>query len=219
LPAIPDWNEPEKLSREKSVLGFYVSGHPLLRYEMEMKAFATAQLGNPAGVKSGAIVRVGGIVSAVKKKVDRKGNMMAFVTLEDFSGKGELIVFSDAYRQFQNDLVEDAMVMVSGKAEQSGDSLRILANEVFPMGQVREKLTKSIVLSVRLDEMQPDAVGELRKVADRHKGSCSCYFDVIPSSDRQSMRLQATTVGVKLSADFIREIEKILGPNSVMISG
>ena len=201
------------------MLGFYVSGHPLLNYKMEMNVFATAQLGNSSGVKSGSIVRVGGIVAALKKKVDKKGNMMAFVTLEDFSGKGELIVFSDAYAKFQKYLGEDAMVMVTGKAEHNGDSLRIITNEVMPMEHVRAKLTKSIVLSVRLEDIQENAIGELRKVADRHRGTCSCFFNVIPTTAQQSMRLQATNVGVNVSNEFIHEVEEILGPNSVMISG
>ncbi len=218
MPTIREWNDTDKLSREKSVLGFYVSGHPLLKYEMEMKVFTTAQLGNPSAVKSGSTVRAGGIVTSLKKKIDKKGNMMAFVTLEDFTGKGELIVFSDAYRQFQNILIEDAMVIVAGKAEQSGEALRIITNEVIPIGQAREKFTKSVTLSIRLDDVQPDAVNELRKVAERHRGTCSCYFNVIASVNQPSLRLQATNVNVKLSDEFISDVEEILGPNSVMVS-
>jgi DNA polymerase-3 subunit alpha len=218
LTARGEWNETDKLLREKTVLGFYVSGHPLLKYETEMKFFATAKLGNASAVKSGSVVRVGGIVSALKKKVDKKGNMMAFVTLEDFTGKGELIVFSSAYKEYQDYLVEDAMIMVIGKAEQNGDALRIIANEVIPMEQARNKFTKSITLAVRVDETQSNAINQLRKLAERHRGTCSCYFNVISSADQNSMVMQATNVGIKLSDEFIQEVEKILGPDSVMIS-
>ncbi len=73
--------------------------------------------------------------------------MMAFATLQDFSGKGECIIFSDAYRLHQNNLHPEAMIMVVGKAEHAGDALRIIVNEVYPMEQVRQKFTKSITLS------------------------------------------------------------------------
>ena len=135
-PPMPDaasWSESEKLTREKSVLGFYVSGHPLLKYEMEVEAFSTASLGNPSVVKSGSTVRVCGIVSSIKTKFDKKGNKMAFVTIEDFSGKGEGIVFSKVYQQCLSSPVEEAMIMIIGSAEQNGDSLRILVNEIYPM--------------------------------------------------------------------------------------
>ena len=218
LNAVREWSETDKLQREKSVLGFYVSGHPLLRYDTEMRLFTSAKLGNPSAVKSGSLVRVGGIIASLKKKIDKKGNMMAFVTLEDFTGKGELIVFASAYKEYQSVLVEDAMVMVVGKAEQNGDALRILANEVIPMELVRNKFTKSITLAIRLESMQSDAVNRLRKLAEQHRGTCSCYFSVVSSSDRQPMVMQATNVGVKLSDEFIQEVEKILGPDSVVIS-
>ncbi|HTK81863.1 MAG TPA: DNA polymerase III subunit alpha [Bacteroidota bacterium] len=218
LNAIREWSETDKLQREKSVLGFYVSGHPLLKYEKEMRLFTSAKLGNPSAVKSGSLVRVGGIIASLKKKIDKKGNMMAFVTLEDFTGKGELIVFASTYKEYQNVLVEDAMVMVIGKAEQNGDALRILANEVIPMEQARNKFTKSVTLAIRLDSLQSDAVNRLRKLAEQHRGTCNCYFNVVSSPDLKPVVMQATNVSVKLSDEFIQEVEKILGPDSVVIS-
>jgi len=77
-----------KSSHGKGGPRFLRLGHPLRRFSLEMAAFATAHLGNPSGVKTGSMVRAGGIVSALKKKVDKKGNMMAFVTLEEFQRKG-----------------------------------------------------------------------------------------------------------------------------------
>ena len=98
LPAMPMWSESEKLSNEKAVLGFYVSGHPLLKYENEINSFATLHLGDVEGVKSGT-VRAGGIIAAVKKKIDKNNRTMAFMTLEDFTGKAECVVFSSCTKR------------------------------------------------------------------------------------------------------------------------
>jgi DNA polymerase-3 subunit alpha len=124
------WTEAEKLAREKVMLGFYVSGHPLLRFEREINEFANVHFGEINGFKSGGQVRAGGIISAVKKKIDKRGNTMAFVELEDFSGKAECIVFSDTYAKYQQLIRPDAMVMVAGKGEVNGENLKLIVSEI-----------------------------------------------------------------------------------------
>ncbi|UCD93698.1 MAG: DNA polymerase III subunit alpha, partial [Candidatus Zixiibacteriota bacterium] len=80
----PDWSISKKLSNEKQMLGFYVSGHPLDRFRSELTAFGTADTQSLADVKDGREVRLGGIISVIKLMNDKRGNRMAFVTLEDF---------------------------------------------------------------------------------------------------------------------------------------
>jgi DNA polymerase-3 subunit alpha len=218
LQHVEEWDEIEKLSREKAVLGFYISGHPLLRYEREVNLFSTARLGSPQGVKQGTTVRIGGIITAIKKKIDKKGNMMAFVTLEDFTGKGECIVFSDAYRQFHALLNEDALVMVAGKAEHNGDALRILVSEVYPIAEARERFARQVVLSIDLDRLRSEMVEDLRKIVERHRGKCACTFEVTSGGQPSAMRLHSTRYDVKVSDEFVQEVERILGPNTVVIS-
>ena len=218
LSQVEPWNELEKLSREKAVLGFYVSGHPLLKYEKEIKAFATARFSNASSVKSGSIVRVAGIISAVKKKIDKKGSMMAFLTLEDFSGKGECIVFSDVYRRYQNFLNDESMVMVVGNAEQNGDSLRIIVKEIYPMEAVRERFTKSVNLAINLDEVGEKTIDALCKIVEEHQGRSVCYFNVSYAVGKKPLKLQATKFAVELTDEFIVQVENILGPNSVELS-
>jgi len=221
FPPLPDaapWSESEKLKREKNVLGFYVSGHPLLKYEREVNAFSTASFRDSGTVKNGSTVRVCGIVTSLKKKMDKKGNMMAFIKLQDFTGKGECIVFSEAYRQYQNQLHEDAMVLIIGKAEQAGDSLRLMANEVIPMEQVRLKFTKKIILSLKLAGVTEQNIIDLRAVAERHRGSCSCFINVTAEEQERPVRYSVRKFLVEPSDLFISDVEKILGPNSVRIS-
>jgi DNA polymerase-3 subunit alpha len=218
LPAGKSWSESEKLAHEKGVLGFYVSGHPLRKFAVEIKAFATASFGNPSAVKSGSVIRVAGVVSAVKKKIDKKGNTMAFVTLEDFSGKGECIVFSDSFRQYQTLFQPDSLVLVIGKAEQNGDALRIIVNEVYPMESVREKFTKSVIVSINGGGISDQTIMELRKIAERHPGNVPCVFDVVLPEAGKPLRFQSTKLNVGATDEFIGEVESILGPNSVSIS-
>lgn len=220
-PSLPDvslWGEQEKLHREKTMLGFYVSGHPLLKFEEEVNIFSTAHFGDSEIVKTGSLLRVCGIVSSVKKKIDKKGNMMAFATLEDFTGKGECIVFSDAYRSYERHLFPDSMVMVIGKGESTGTSLRIIVNEVYPMEKVREKFTKSIIVSLNLNDVKENTVIELRKVMEKYRGNCSCYFNVIGDETLANTMFYSRKFIVEPSQQFVSEVKRILGPNSVKIT-
>lgn len=218
MPNVAPWPETEKLSREKSVLGFYISGHPLLKYAAEVEAFSTASFGNPTGVKNGTTVKVCGIISQIKRKVDKKGNKMAFLTLEDFSGKGECIVFSKPYSQYQDLIQEEKMIMVIGSVEQAGNSLRIFANEIYPMECVREKFTKNILLTIQLDSATEQTIFLLSETAKKNPGKCHCYFNVISAEGKESLRLKAMKYEVQPNENFFREVEEILGRNAVKIS-
>jgi DNA polymerase-3 subunit alpha len=217
LPEVSEWPEAQKLEREKSMLGFYVSGHPLLKYEEEVNVFSTAKFGQPESLKPGSVVRACGIVMAVKKKIDKKGNMMAFVTLEDFTGRGECIVFSDPYKKFEQYLHPDSLIMVMGRGEAGGTSLRILVQEVYPMEKVREKFTKSIIVSFRIDDVEENTILALRKLMEKHRGNCACYFNVVGGENGGGRMFASKKFVVEPSQEFMSELHRILGPNCVRI--
>jgi DNA polymerase III subunit alpha len=212
----PAWSHGEMLTREKTMLGFYVSGHPLLKFEHEINEFANVHFGDVTEFRSGSQAKACGIVSAVKKKIDKRGNTMAFVEIEDFSGKAECIVFSDAYTKYQQILHLDAMVMVMGKGEVNGEMLKILVNEVYPMERVREKFTKSIVLSIQVNDIQENTIIELRSLMEKSKGNCPCYFNVVQAG--ASRLYQTRKFAVEPSDVFVGEARRILGPQSVRFS-
>jgi DNA polymerase-3 subunit alpha len=216
MPPVAVWSEHDKLMREKNVLGFYVSGHPLMRFEQEVHEFANVRFGDLSGFKSGSTARACGIITHVRKRIDKRGNTMAFATIEDYGGRAELIVFSDAFAKFQHHLKVDAMVMVIGKGEVSGDMMKIVVNEVYPMEKVREKFTKSIVLSINVHDIRENTIVELRKVLEKNKGNCACYFDVVDSASHR--KYHTKRYAVEPSEAFLEEVRKILGPQSVKLT-
>ena len=209
----PPWPESEKLAREKSVLGFFVSGHPLLRYEQEIKELANVRFGDLSGFRNNSTVRACGIVTSVKKKIDKRNNTMAFIGLEDFTGKGECVVFSDPYARYQSILQPDAMVMVVGKGESNGDLLKIIVSEVHPMEKVREKFTKGIILTIDVNDIQENTIVRLRQVMEEHRGTCPCYFSV--RNAHSTTMFQTRRFSVDASGGFVDEVRQMLGPHSI----
>ncbi len=211
------WTEVEKLQREKSVLGFYVSGHPLLRHREEVEAFATVMLGEPEKAKAQASIRVFGIVTEVKKKIDKRGNTMAFVTIEDFTGKADCIVFSDPYRKFQDLLDPGSLVCVSGKNDGNEDAVKVIVQDVMPVEEARKKFTRKVMLKVDLDASSEDQMKSLASVLERYEGECPCYIHVTGgSSGRQSVYL-SRKFKVQPSPEFSAAVRNVLGDGSVML--
>ncbi|MFH2048009.1 MAG: DNA polymerase III subunit alpha, partial [bacterium] len=149
LPDIEEWSSSRKLTEEKTMLGFYISGHPLDKYRDELKSFttfATDRLGQVADNKE---VTLGGVVAAVKTMIDKKGNTMAFVTLEDYTGTSELILFSDCYDKSKDYIGVDQMVLVTGRVStREGEAPKIICNEVLPLEKLAERFNCQLVIKI-----------------------------------------------------------------------
>jgi len=207
------WPSAETLAREKGVLGFYLSGHPLRKYEIEVNEFSNVRLDEVGDFRNGQTVRLCGIVTGVRKKIDRRNNTMAFIGMEDFSGKAECIVFSDPYSKYQHLLQPDSMVMAVGKGESNGDTLKILVNEVYPLEQVREKFTRSIVLSIDVNSVPENTIAALGSLMEKSKGGCPCLLTVNAANERKVYR--SAKYSVDPTGEFVTEARKILGQESV----
>jgi DNA polymerase-3 subunit alpha len=220
FPEVEPWSEMEKLRREKALLGFYVSGHPLNRFKDVVETFATARLGDAESIKEGSTVRVCGIVTSVKKKIDKRGNTMAFITIEDFSGKGECVVFSDAFRQHEQILIDDAMIMVVGKGEPSGNNLKVIVNDIYPIEKVKEIFGKSVIFTISLDTAGENTISRLREILERYRdGSCSCYFNIAGSKHIEHRVFYSKTYTVQPTEEFFREVRQLPGIDGVTITG
>ncbi|MFC2085544.1 DNA polymerase III subunit alpha, partial [Bacteroidota bacterium] len=99
LPDIKPWTIKERLSREREVLGFYLSDHPLRKFEREYKSFATVHLGESETFKNVDFVTAVGVVTEFRTKIDRSGNQMAFFKIDDFSGRCECLMFSKVFKE------------------------------------------------------------------------------------------------------------------------
>ncbi len=123
----------ERLSWEKELLGLYVSAHPCEPMQEALKEHLTACKDVPTTADA-TFVRCGGIVTSVKQIVTKKGEAMAFVGLQDVSGSMEVVVFPRVFTDARSLLVEDTILLVSGKVSvREGEETKILANSFLPV--------------------------------------------------------------------------------------
>lgn len=147
-----EYTEKELLSMEKEMLGIYLSGHPLEKLKdeilkqtnintMKMKGLVEEEAnGERLEYKDGQIVKYAGIVTSVKKKFTKKNTIMAFVTIEDLYGQAEIIAFENVYMQAQDKLMEENIVLVTGRLSiREEEAPTIIAMSIDNLAEKKEK--------------------------------------------------------------------------------
>jgi DNA polymerase-3 subunit alpha len=149
LQEIEEWPNSRKLAEEKKALGYFISGHPLDQYRDELKSFTSNTIAGLEELIDGREVTVGGIITKVSTKLDKKNNTMAFATLEDYSGQLEMIIFSDAYEKYKPALEIDRMILVTGRlSTREGEAAKVIVNEAVPLENLGERFDCQLVIKI-----------------------------------------------------------------------
>jgi DNA polymerase-3 subunit alpha len=215
LPDEPDWSISKKLSSEKQMLGFYVSGHPLDRFRSELTAFGTADTQSLADVKDGREVRLGGIISIIKLMTDKRGNRMAFVTLEDFKGTVEMIVFSDCFEKGKAFIDADNIVMMTGRVStREGEAPKVIVTDLFPLDALSERFDCQLV--IRLDEKTPERkLTAVQNALEKNQGNTPVIIAARRNGDEYFIRSKRFRVAP--NNRLLLKLKELLGDSAVYL--
>ena len=218
LPDAEPWSDSEILVKEKEVLGFYMTGHPLARYEREITEFATSSVGELPEMEDGETVRIGGIVTHVKLMTDRKGERMAFVTLEDFTGRVELVVFSTCSARRQEEIRRDATLMIEGKVSTREDEIpKVIVSDIVPLARAHQRFVERLVITLASDGLGDPLLEELRGTLEAHAGRCP--VDLVVRTGGEVVTISAGAVRVEPSRELVDRLEAMVGESSVKLVG
>jgi DNA polymerase III subunit alpha len=219
LPIMEEWTDSEKLAKEKSVLGFYVSGHPLEPWRMEVEAIANVALGDFNPALDGITVRACGIIAQLRTKIDKRNRRMAFVTLEDFTGKAECLVFADPFERFSANIAADKPIVMIGKLEASGDAYKIIAEEIYSFEEAIAKLSKGLVINLSTRIVTRRQIDQGIEVLNEYRGSgdCPCFITVSDGNDA-SWNLYAKQHRIRSGSEVLRKLRDIFGRSNVRIA-
>ena len=216
LPEVEEWSEREKLAKERDLLGFYISSHPLKPYARDLKNFAQP-LSEIEGQHDGAPLRVGGLVEEVRKLFDRRGNPFAFVTLKDLNDTGDIAFFAEAFANHQQLLVEGETILVEGRVCDRNGRLSLQADRALPLKSARAELTKSVTLSLPYQKVGDPLLSRLRRLCERHMGDCELWLQ-LKNGDEQDKMVRSKTIRVDPCDDLLRGIEELIGPRSTQLT-
>jgi len=213
-----DWPESQKLAFEKALLGFYVSGHPLARFERMLRAFATTTSKQLLQLPEDSVTTVGGMLTKVKFTTTKKTNeQMAVCVLEDLDGDTELLVFPGVFAQLAPHLKISSIVFVEGRVAIRDDKPRLIANQIVPLEQGSGRLAKALELILRAPGLQRDLLEQLKSLLGRFPGSTPVYLTVkVPDSDATSLKL-AEDFKIEPHPDLFDGLQQLLGDQGVVI--
>jgi DNA polymerase-3 subunit alpha len=216
-PDTREWSEAELLAREKEAIGFYITGHPLARFEREVRRYAKNTTAELAELPDGRELTLVGIVGQVNVKTTKKGDRMAYLTVEDLQGTVEVIVFPELYRAAQGLLGEDAPILVSGTLDRAEQAVRIKATKVESLHEVRERMTTKVEIRITATGASPEDLARLRDVLVRHRGACPVYLNItIPRLGGAKLSIRADREhSVAPTDELVHEVETLLGSGAV----
>ena len=214
LPEVEPWTQKEQLAKEREVIGFYISEHPLRKYEIEYKSFANIHFGEAELLESMDVVRGCGVITELKTKIDKSGRTMAFFTIDDFSGSCEALMFSKSYEEYGKYVKEEECVFIVGKPESSGDAIKIHIDKIISLDEAREKFTESININFDKKRNKVESIAQLKPILQKHKGNIPLYFHLYNNGSKPKKFL-AKEYRIKLSDDFISSVINLLGDDSL----
>jgi DNA polymerase-3 subunit alpha len=215
LPEIEEWSENQRLVFEKESLGFYISGHPLKRYEDLLDKFTNANAISIKELNNGGAVRIGGLIRSTKIIKTKRGDLMAFVTIEDLHGTVEATVFSRVYATVTDLLIEDNPVLIQGQVQKDEQSVKILAEKVVAMDKAEETWTASIHFNLEISRTDREALAKLHDILQRHPGGCRAFLHLRSSENTDSIVALPDSLKLKAGGSLIREVNELLGYNAV----
>lgn len=217
-PDLPDMDPKEKIEWERKLLGFYVSGHPLDSYKEQLKSCTPPyHLTTEGNQYDGRMVTIGGTISRIKGTMTKKGQPMGYVTIEDYDGEVETVVFPSVWETVRPILAEDAAVAIRGRVQANERDVRVLAEEIIPL----DKLQSSAPSSAGVLHLYIDAAHDSNEVSQRLAGLFQKHHGktpVIMHMMRTGQEIHAAPkFYVNYSSEAERDFKMLLGERAVVL--
>jgi len=217
LPDVPEYSALDALNREKAMLGFYLSGHPLDRFRGDIRALSTVPLQDAGECRDGSIVRLCGLVSDMKPHLDRQKRPMAFFKIEDYTGTIEGVMFADAYEKCRSALQLDQIVMAIGRINtRESEAPKIIVDEVIPIEEARSRYTKSLLVSLQASQASDELLAVLKETLAAHAGNVPVFVRV-QDGDNKEYILRSRTLKVNPTLALIEQLRNQVGRENVWV--
>jgi len=208
---IDEWADDEKLRKEKESLGFYITGHPLDRFTDEVSQFATTTTQDLSEVKDKSIVKIAGLINAVRIKRTKKGEKMALINVEDKKGFTEVVVFPDVFARCINLLNDDRPLLITGDAEVSDNAVKIRAQDIVALETVKQKTINSIVIPVSQEGLNHSSLIKLKDLITKYPGECQLKFRINLDGTNKATVITHNRYSIMPGKNVIKEIESLVG--------
>ncbi len=215
---IPEWHQNELLAFEKELLGFYVSGHPLTHYVPVLKLFELKTTAHLNELEDAAETRLGGIITSFQKKLSKKDNRpWAILEVEDLDGAVEVLVYTDTFERASNYLGPEKAVLICGRIDKRDEKPRMIASEVYPLGEAVQRFAKSIHLHIPNNRLGAEHLEQMGELLRRYPGNLPVLLCMEQTSGEVVYIKTSDEFHVKADEQLIHELRRMVGEHSVFL--
>jgi DNA polymerase-3 subunit alpha len=222
LPEVPPWGERERLQREKKVIGYYTSGHPLDRYRDLVNLYALeAHTVKLAELKDRKVEVACVVTDATVRASRRDGREWCRLTIEDYHGTATALVFGDTWMKYRDLLTQDAPVLiegtVSGRSRDEEDP-PIFVDSVAPLAEVRR--SGQVGIRIELDQEMPPATevfDRVRSLVEESPGTGPLLVEW-RKADNGATPCFSSSLRVSPNADLLADLRSLLGNDHVHLA-
>jgi DNA polymerase-3 subunit alpha len=211
LPDIPEWEERERLTKEKETVGFYITGHPLDEDIHAIKTITDSDITGLAEYGDEQQVRIGGLIRSCKQLKSKKGDPMAFITVEDLLGAVEVIVFPNTFAECYSLLSSSETIIIQGTVQNDERGPKIIAESLELLPKALETHTESINIKINSEKVSRKRLESLKQALYRYHGNCPLMLTMhFPGKGEVDIEI-LKDLTVRPCCEFTKEAEEILG--------
>jgi DNA polymerase-3 subunit alpha len=212
-PRVEEWPTLTKLSKEKEVVGIYISGHPLDDFGLELKSFCNASVSNIIELEKFANkeLKIAGIITDAQHRTTKHGKPFGTFDLEDYSDSQRLFIFGEDYMRFKHMMSMGTFIHLTGRVQKKkfGDEMEFKVTGMELLSELREKKSKSLTLAVESSDLTDNVIDELYHIIQENTGACALKFVVKDHKSKTELRMPSRTLKVSVDNKFIHAVEDL----------
>jgi len=214
IPAAEPWNLMQQLNAEKEMVGMYLSGHPLDPYKIEIDKLTThkiAELSDLSPLK-GKEVKIAGVVTSADHRVTKTGKNYGSITIEDFSGNYQLVMFQDAYINFRRFMEVGYFIYIKGRVDNrwgKENDFELKVQGIEMLNEVRDKYFTKITVQLELTKLNNAMLQQFQSLPKEKPGNCILNFDFIDTDENTSLRMLSTKVKFSPSNEVLSWLDEL----------
>ncbi|UJF18888.1 DNA polymerase III subunit alpha [Vibrio sp. SS-MA-C1-2] len=215
--SVPKWPEKVWLEGERQTLGLYLTGHPINSYVNELKHYITWRLKDAHPTGRDRIVTISGLIVASKVMTTKRGAKLGIVSLDDRSGRMEVMLYSDTLERYVDLIQKDKIVVISGQVsfDDFNGGLKMSAREVLDISQAREKYARAIAISITDNQVDRQFFERFNKILEPHNGGTVAVNIYYQRPDARVKLTLGTEWRITPNDDLMDELALLVGEKQV----
>ncbi|MDD1823628.1 DNA polymerase III subunit alpha [Photobacterium sp. ZSDE20] len=214
---VPKWPEKVWLEGERETLGLYLTGHPVNAYIKELAKYTSCRLKDATPTRRDQSLTIAGLVIAARVMTTKRGTRIGLMTLDDRSGRMEVMLFSDALDRYAELLEKDKIVVVSGQVsfDDFNGGLKMSAREVMDLGSAREKYARGVSISIDQSQINGQFFERFGQILEPYRAGTVPVNVYYQRADARARLTLGTEWRVTPSDTLLDELKQLLGNSQV----